>query len=347
MREILDDALELLVSSRPFALVTIVSQQGSTPRAAGAQMLVRPDGSIAGTIGGGLLEATMMREAGEVLASGRSRVSTVVLDGRTVADAAMLCGGRADVLIAHVPAGDPGLLEVLTALARVKKERRVAWLFTFFSPDPDDAAVAFCLLRDGEDPVGELRGSPHELRRLAGESAIHGSAELPDGRSVAVEAVLPPSLAVICGAGHVAAALAPAAAAVGFEVVVLDDRPEFASCERFPSASRVIVLDSFEAAFTDVDVGEGSYIVVVTRGHAHDFTVVEQALRSGARYVGLMGSSSKRAKILTALVEDGFSAADIERLHTPIGIAIGAETPAELAVSIMAELIRVRAETSG
>ena len=349
MREILSEVLDQLLSGEPFVLVGIVTEHGSTPRAAGTQMLVRGDGSIVGTIGGGLLEATMIRDAGEVLASGRSRVGTIALEGRSVADASMLCGGRAEMLMAYVPGGDAHLLEVLRALAGAQDEGRPAWLYTFFRLAPDTVDVsdlAYAVLGEDEAVAGDPPCSPELLRTLAGRLAAHGVAELPDGTSVVVETILPPNVLVICGAGHVAVALAPAAAAVGFEVVVVDDRPDFAAPERFPSATRVHPIDGFECAFDDVGLGPRSYVVVVTRGHEHDYTVVEQALRSDARYIGLMGSKAKRAKILQALTEAGFSSADLERLHTPIGIAIGAETPAELAVSITAELIRVRAETA-
>ncbi len=349
MREILSETLDMLVSGEPFVLVSIVAQHGSTPRAAGTQMLVRGDGSVAGTIGGGLLEATMIRGAGEALRRGRSRVSSIALEGRSVADAAMLCGGRAEMLMACVPGGDERLLDALRALQQARDDGRPTWLYTFFHLAKDTVEVVdvgyVVLLEDGT-AVGDLPCAPELLRKLAGKLAVHGVAELPDGRSVAVEAILPPSILVICGAGHVAVALAPAAAAVGFEVVVVDDRPAFAAAERFPSTTRVQPLDGFAHAFDDVGLGPRSYVVVVTRGHEHDYTVVEQALRSDARYIGLMGSKAKRGKILKALTDAGFSTTDLERLHTPIGVAIGAETPAELAVSITAELIRVRAETA-
>jgi xanthine dehydrogenase accessory factor len=347
MREILHEALDLLESGEPFALVTLVAQQGSTPRAAGAQMLVRPDGSIAGTIGGGLLEATMMREAAEAIVAGRSHVSAVELTGQSVAGPTMICGGHAAVLVAFVPAGDSGLRALLGAAAQARADGRAAWLSTFFAAEPGPTQVSYCLLQDGAEPVGELPSAPAELRALAGKIAVHGSAELADGRSVSVEALLPPTTAVICGAGHVAQALAPVAAAVGFDVVVLDDRPEFAAAERFPAASRVVRLETFEDAFAALTITPRSFVVIVTRGHAHDFSVLEQALRTPAGYIGLMGSASKRAKIFRALAADGFSAADLERVFSPIGVAIAAETPAELAVSITAELIRVRAAMVG
>ena len=347
MREILDEALSLLENDEPFALVTLVSQQGSTPRAAGAQMLVRRNGSIAGTIGGGLLEATLMREAAEAITAGRSHLSAVAFTGESVSGPTMICGGSVAVLVASVSAGDTGLKNLLGAVSRARADGRAAWLYTFFAAEPGPSEVSYCLLQDGGDPVGELPCAPAKLHALAGKIAMHGSAELPDGRSVSVEALLPPTMAVICGAGHVAQALAPVAAAVGFDVVVVDDRPEFAAAERFPAALRVIRLGSFDEAFMGLDITPRSFIVIVTRGHAHDFSVVEQALRTPAGYIGLMGSSSKREKIFRALAADGFSAADLERVFSPIGVAIAAETPAELAVSITAELIRVRAAMVG
>jgi len=347
LREILHKALHLLENDEPFALVTLVAQQGSTPRAAGAQMLVRPDGSIAGTIGGGLLEGTMMREASEAIAAGRSQVSAVELTGQSVSGPTMICGGHAAVLVAFVPAGDAGLRDQLGALAQARADGRSAWLFTFFAADPGPTEVGYCVLQDGAEPVGELPCAPAKLHALAGKIAVHGSAELPDGRSVCVEALLPPTTAVICGAGHVAQALAPVAAAVGFDVIVLDDRPEYAAAERFPEASRVILLETFADVFAGLTVTPRSFVVIVTRGHAHDFSVLQQALRTTAGYIGLMGSASKREKIFKALTADGFSSVDLDRVFTPIGVAIAAETPAELAVSIVAELIHVRAAMVG
>jgi xanthine dehydrogenase accessory factor len=347
MHEILQEVLSLLDSGEAFALVTLVAQKGSTPRAAGAQMLVRRDGSIAGTIGGGLLEATMMREAAGVIAAGRSQVSVVELTGQSVSGPAMICGGHAAVLVAYVPAGDGGLRDLLGALAQTRADGRAAWLYTFFAAAPGPTGVSYCLLRDGAEPFGELPCAPAELHALADKIAAQGSAELPDGRSVSVEALLPRTTVVICGAGHVAQALAPVALAVGFDVVVLDDRPEFATAERFPAAARVLLLRTFEDAFTRLAITSRSFVVIVTRGHTHDYSVLGQALRTEAGYIGLMGSASKRKKILAALEADGFCAADRERVFSPIGIAIAAETPAELAISIAAELIQVRAAMVG
>lgn len=341
MREILDEVLALLESGEDFALVKLIGDRGSTPRAAGAEMLVRRDGSSAGTIGGGLLELTMMRAAGEVLDTRRSRVLDMRLAGTDVnSEDEMLCGGSAEVLITYVSPGDPVLREVGAAVKAAAATRRRAWLFTVL-PGGEDEEVELCLLGDDGAVVGVTPCEPQALRTAVGKIAVHGSTTLPDGRGVLVEPLDVPSTAVVCGGGHVGRALVPAALAAGFAVTVLDDREEFADPRRFPGAT--VVLGPFDRALARLAVDEQSYVVIVTRGHRHDIDVLRQALRTPARYIGLMASRGKRARIVAALEEAGFGDADVGRLHSPIGLDIGAETPGELAVSIVAEMIKVRA----
>ena len=344
MKEILDEVVALLEGGEDFALVKLIGDRGSTPRAAGAEMLVRRDGSIAGTIGGGLLELTMMREAAGVLETRRTRVVDLRLAGTDLtSEEEMVCGGSAEVLITYVPAEDRRLREVAAAVVAARAARRRAWLITM-RPADEGGEAEVCFL--GED--GELAGAgswdPTVLRAAVGEVARHGRATLPDGRDALVEQLEAPAMAVVCGGGHVAYALAPAALAAGFAVTVLDDREEFADARRFPGAD--VVLGPFDGALARLEVDEGSFVVIVTRGHVHDMGVLVQALRTPARYVGLMASRSKRERMVAALREAGFGDGDIARVHSPIGLAIGAETPAELAVSIVAEMIQVRAGKS-
>lgn len=341
MREILDETIEQLESGRDFALVKLVADRGSTPRAAGAEMLVRRDGSIAGTIGGGLLELTMMRAAAEVLEARRSRVTDMGLAGTDVdSEEKMICGGSAEVLITYVPPRDPELLKVCAAIRAAIAAQRRAWLFTIM-PAVEGAAVEHCLLGEDDSVVGARPCEPKVLRTAVSKIAVHGSTRLPDDREVLVEPLDVPATAVICGAGHVGQALAPVALGAGFRVVVIDDREEFANPQRFPGSE--VVLIPFDGALERLDVRENSYIVIVTRGHVHDMNVLQQALRTPARYVGLMASRGKRARIWTALKDAGFEEADLERVHSPIGLDIAAETPAELAISIVAEMIQERA----
>jgi xanthine dehydrogenase accessory factor len=340
MYEILDATIDLLESGRPFALVTLIADQGSTPRAAGAEMLVRGDGSIAGTIGGGLLENSMMQAAAEALAERRSRRADADLGGADVRSAEkMLCGGAAEVLVTYVAPGDPEFLEVCGALREARDAGRRAWYVTVL-PAGENARVDHCCLEADGRRAGTAVCGAAQIHSLAGSAVLHGTTTLADGRSAVVERLDPPALAVVCGAGHVGLALAPVLAGLGFRVVVVDDREEFASAERFPDAE--VVVAPFAGALAYVGVDEHAYVVIVTRGHVHDMDVLEQALRARVGYVGLMASRSKRARMEAALREAGFGREAIGRIHSPIGLDIGAETPAELAISIAAEMVRVR-----
>jgi xanthine dehydrogenase accessory factor len=344
VREIVNEVLDLFDQGEDFALVRIVSERGSTPRAAGAEMIVRRDGSIAGTVGGGLLEATMMGEAADAIAAQRSRTTSFALTGTDVTSAEkMVCGGAAEVLITYVEASREDVRDVVKAVAAVAEKQGRAWLLTAL-PDGDRDQVAFCLLGEDGSVKGPELASADELQAAAGEATRHGTASLPDGRRVVVEAVEPPTVAIIFGAGHVGAALAPVCSVVGFRTIVVDDRAEFACLERFPSADEIVVPASFEEAFQSIAVGPRSYVVIATRGHTYDLAVLRLALRTQATYIGLMSSKTKRARVYDALKDEGVSEVDLGRVRSPIGISIGAETPAELAVSIVAEMISVRAE---
>jgi xanthine dehydrogenase accessory factor len=340
MYEILDETLRLLDAGRPFALVTLVADQGSTPRAAGAEMLTREDGSIAGSIGGGLLEHTMMQAAAEAITERRSRRRGADLGGADLASAEkMVCGGSAEVLITFVPEGDAELLAACAALRDARDAGRRAWYVTV--PAGDATSVEHCVLDEGGSLAGVAVCEAAALRELIAAAELHGTARLPDGRTAVIERVDPPALAVVCGAGHVGTEVAPLLARLGFRVVVVDDREEFASPARFPDAR--VEVRPFAGALAAVGVDERAYVVVVTRGHVHDMDVLLQALGLGARYIGVMASRSKRARMQAALRDAGFGDEAIGRVRSPIGLSIGAETPAELAVSIAAEIVQVRA----
>ena len=165
-----------------------------------------------------------------------------------------------------------------------------------------------------------------------------------DGREVFVEPLVSPGTVHLVGGGHVALATAQLAAFVGFAVKVMDDRPEFANAERFPQAEEVRVVPGFKQCFGE-QLGAADYLIAVTRGHQYDREVLAQALRTHAGYIGMIGSRRKRQTIYALLEEEGFGPADLDRVHCPIGLTIGAETPQEIAVSIVAELVQVRADT--
>ncbi len=346
MKNIFRQMAALLADMESFVVATIFDRTGSAPRTAGAKMAIRRDGSIAGTIGGGRLEADAIRLSREIMASRQSVVAPFDLSGQDVATMDMICGGRGELLLDYIDAADDQNREIYRRLDEVLAHRDKAWLVTVLGDgrSPRWPARQQCLvLRDGT-VVGSFAGDPGFLAKLTagpGKIAIH--AEVVDGQRFLVEPIRPTATAYIFGAGHVSQSIAPLAETVGFRTVVLDDRPEYASRERFPEPTEIILLDSFKR-LPALAVDGDSYFVIVTRGHLHDKTILAWSLRTAAGYIGMIGSRRKRDKIYEALAGQGFGENDLRRVYSPIGTDILAETPEELAVSIVGELIKVRAE---
>lgn len=306
MRTIFETLLSLLDGGEDAVLVTVAAAQGSTPRGAGSQLLAGREGLVAGTIGGGPGEAQALALAAELLEERRSRVCRLEL--RHGGELDSVCGGEQTVLLQFIP-GDS---ETWRALALRVLERlethRGGWL----------------ALAAGEDPALLEEGPcAWDGARLV--------LPLPVGERV-----------VIFGGGHCALALAPVLERVGFRVAVFDDRPAFADPARFPEAETVVC-----APYTDIAAAltltAEDYAVVMTSGHSHDFEVEEQLLRCPLAYVGVMGSRTKTAYVNGKLREAGVPEEAIRSVHTPIGTAIKAVTPEEIAVSIAGELIYERA----
>ncbi len=340
MLQLLDDMQTLAAKGEVFALATVIDRSGSAPRSTGAKMLVRQDGGIAGTVGGGILEANVQALAARVMAERRALVEGFKFSGKDAASMDAICGGQVEVLVEWIDPRDGQTAEVIAALGDALQGHCKAWLVTIF--DPQSAATTHALVTAEGGVTGSL---PTEIS----EETVRGArvpCQVPAGKhSVIIEPLNISGSALIFGAGHVSRSLAEFTEAVGFRTVVVDDRPEFASRERFPGADDIIVLENFEDLLQKVEVDGGSYAVIVTRGHLNDQAVLEQLLRSPAAYIGMIGSRRKCELIFQDLRrQKGFSEADIRRVHAPIGIPIQAETPEEIGVSIVAEMIQLRAK---
>ena len=288
-------------------LCTIIADSGSTPRGKGAQMLVGEAGLLSGTIGGGAVEGGAIALGQTLLRERRSAVHEYKLRHNDGEDIGMVCGGDVTVHLQFIAAGDP-----------VWKELAGSVLHRIALRQPG----ALVLALDGGAPA--LRDAPET-------DSAHVSLPLPIGER-----------AILFGAGHCSLALCPLLTTVGFRVTVVDDRPELVTKERFPTADAVICCD-LERVTETVSIGEEDYVVVMTNGHSHDFAVQEQVLRGKYAYIGVIGSRAKTASVNARLREAGISEAAIASVHTPIGTAIKAVTPEEIAVSIAGEMICVRA----
>jgi xanthine dehydrogenase accessory factor len=346
MHPIEHSAWELLFRGEPFVLALIVRQKGATPRTAGSKMLVTRDGRGIGTIGGGSLEADVMRRAGRLIQNGRSELMHFDLSSDLVSSMDMICGGRADVLLSCVSA-TPANRDLFDQWHQMLQQNRRGCLVTIARHIREGIYhTTHCLVKAGGKMVGRSPLAQDDMETVlsAAESANRTQTLRFDQTLVVLEPANRAATAYLFGAGHVARPTARLAAMVGFRVWVLDDREAFANPERFPDAHRLSVLDGFERAFEDLEVTADSYVIIFTRGHLHDRIVLARALATDAGYIGMIGSRHKRNAIYDALRADGIPQAQIERVHCPIGLAIGAETPEEIAVSIVAEMISHRSK---
>jgi len=312
MIRILEKIQEQLEKGEDLVLAVITRQSGSAPRKQGAAMLAGRQGLLAGSVGGGALEAAVLQKARQCLCEKKSESLHFFLDGgslREDIDAGMICGGEVSVLLQMIDAAQDSWTQLTDEVFAVVKDGNSGYLC--FDTDAGTVSVAY--------------RKPQEQ--------IPGVCYLP---------FFPPERAILFGGGHVAAALAPILKSVGFRVIVMDERPEFAAAERFPDAAQVI-CGSFGRIDRFLTLRSSDYAVVVTPGHMHDYAVEEQILRHDLAYAGVIGSRRKTAAVNAKLREAGITDEQLSFVHTPIGLSIGAQTPEEIAVSIAAEMIAVRA----
>ena len=325
---------ELMSGQQDCVLVSAVGGSGSVPRKICAHMLVTADGRLCGTVGGGAIEGWAIDLAKKLLAEQCSRVETFVLNESDVQNLGMICGGKVTLHFKYASFKDAdmrALAEKANDLFRMGKR---AWLIIGL----ESGRVS---LYDGYMQVGTF--VPVGVIDALQTSALQIE---KDGERFYTEQVVSSGRTYIFGGGHVAQALVPVLASVDFRCVVLEDRAEFANPSLFPLADevRLIAPDAWEK---ELEITEEDCICIMTRGHKNDLDCQAFALRTDAYYIGVIGSKKKVAASNEKLLGMGFTDEDIERMHTPIGVPIRAQTPAEIAVSIAAEMIHCRAVRAG
>ncbi|MGQ9645611.1 MAG: XdhC family aldehyde oxidoreductase maturation factor [Thermodesulfobacteriota bacterium] len=365
MEDIYLAIIKALEKREKLALATLVTRVGSAPRAVGAKYLIREDGTSIGSIGGGCVEAEVWQEARGVIESGQGGVLHFSLTAEQLAEGGLICGGNIDIFLEPLKEES---LEIYREVAKIRQKGGAAILATLISLDgafPRDRPSKALFKMPGEKLGSLFDGKELEERVLAeGQEALkekkpkvivlkseesergHGkTAESWSQVEVLLEPILSEPTVYIFGGGHISQQLSPLAKRVHFKVVVIDDREMFANRERFPEADEVVVSE-FKECFDRFPIDDSSYIVIVTRGHLCDGFVLEQAVRTNARYIGMIGSKKKIQTLYHDLMAKGVPKEVLDRVHAPIGIDIHSETPEEIAVSIVAELIKVRGEMS-
>lgn len=328
--DIFDIVVNCLENGSHGVLATVVKRAGSAPRDVGAKMLVVDDGRIFGTVGGGQLESNAYDKAREIMGKEATFILNVNMDATKIEGEDMLCGGNVDILLEPVTERHRNVYE---AARRCREDKGPAVIFTHFGA----GLFAKSLIRgDGTvvgDPVDqeEIDRCVDSLRRR--EPELHGNAFAEP-----VGVIVP---LYIFGAGHVSQHLSKIAKIAGFSITVIDDRKEFANAERFPEADNIIT-SGIRDAFNSLGLTGNEYVVILTRSQESDALALEEVLKRNAKYVGMMGSARKVGIIMDRLHEKGFHRKVTAGVHAPVGIDIDAEAPQEVAVSIVAELIKVK-----
>jgi xanthine dehydrogenase accessory factor len=344
MRELVAELTAALDGGRECVWCAVVETRGSTPQKAGAAMLVFPDGSQRGTLGGGCVEAEVKQRALRVLGGPgrRPEVLTFCLDDDYGWDDGLICGGRMTILADPLPA--PGADAYYHSFRKLLEAGRgCTEAVVLGAANGGPAAGSRYLFDEAGRPAANLGDAPPPeevsrslvpLAQRPGPATRHGVAYLP---------VLPRITLLVVGGGHVGQAVARLAAEVDFDVWVLDDRDRYAGRERFPAAQRLLVGDIGTALGQLAPTLDGSfYCLIVTRGHNHDEEALYHLAPTAAGYVGMIGSKRKIKLIFEDLTARGIPAGQLARVHAPLGFDIGSQTVPEIAVSIVAELIACR-----
>ena len=338
MKRLFDTVKRQLTENVDVVLVTVIASSGSTPRGSGAHMVVTEAGRIYGTIGGGAVEYKSTQMAADALKNKSSVIHEFCLTRNEVEDLGMICGGNVTVYFRYVSHTDKNFLAFIDNVLEIMEQGETSWLLMDLSAGHQGDMGVYGI-RSGMFGIDVPEFDSRTLIHRAQHVFIHG-------KEYYIEELMNSGRVYIFGCGHVAQELVPVLAHVGFRCVAADDRPEFASNKRFPDAERVVLLD-FKNIEKDITITENDAVCIMTRGHAYDTEVELQVMKTPAYYIGVIGSRHKIAAVSKILRDNGFSEERIAGIHTPIGLPIKAETPAEIAVSIAAELILERAKRLG
>jgi xanthine dehydrogenase accessory factor len=338
MRDILSDLDHWRAQNRSIALATVVQTWGSSPRRAGAKMALTPDGKITGSVSGGCVEGAVFEAGVEVLKSNTPQLLHFGVADETAWEVGLACGGSIDIFVKPLDS------DFFNAVRAELVEENPAVAVTVVR-GPDELLGRELLVRDAGDVTGtiseDLDQSALKLARETLKDGASRRAMLNEAVEVFLEAILPPPTLIAVGGVHITVALMALAKTLGYRTVVIDPRSAFGSAERFPNVDQLVQAWPDEA-FQQVPLTRSTAVAMLTHDPKLDDPALKLALPSAAFYVGALGSKTTQAKRRQRLRDEGLTEAQLNRLHGPIGLEIGAGTPEEIAMSIMAEIVAAR-----
>ncbi len=352
MLEIFEETIKSIKKNQLCVVATVVKTKGSAPQKAGAKMLVRQDGSTVGTLGGGCVEGDIWYQAKEILDKKQGPLfRRYKLNEEMAARDGLVCGGTMHFFIEPAYPGDEFLSIAEKVINAYSGDQPLSIATIVNSRSPKFILGSKMLvLEDGScQNRFDDETAVSKIRKIGQKLCTFGENEflrLEGGTEVFIEGFTTAPALIIMGGGHVGKTVSSLAAGLGFQVIIVDDREEYANPERFPEAQQTIVAD-FVEGISNLKISANTYILIATRGHRFDDLATEAAIHSPARYIGLLGSKRKSLMIFKNLLKKGLPIDRIKEIRAPVGLNIGALTPRELAVSIMAEIIAIRRGGSG
>jgi xanthine dehydrogenase accessory factor len=338
IRDILPDIDTWRAENKSIALATVVQTWGSSPRRAGAKMALTPDGNITGSVSGGCVEGAVVDAGIDVLKSNRPQLLHFGVADETAWEVGLACGGSIDIFV------KPLDVEIFSPLRSLLLDEKSAVLVTVIR-GPDEILGREMLVREDGTVTGTIKDELNEpVQDLAREALAQGEsrrAMLSDDVEVFVEVISPPPTLVAVGGVHITIALMALAKTLGYRTVVVDPRSAFGNETRFPHVDQLIQSWPQEA-FQQIPINRSTAVAMLTHDPKLDDPALKIALPSPAFYVGALGSRTTQAKRRQRLLDDGLTQEQLDRLHGPIGLDIGAGTPEEIAISIMAEIVAAR-----
>lgn len=335
MQEVIQDIDTWLAENKTVGLATVIQTWGSAPRKAGGKMAITPDGKISGSVSGGCVEGAVFEQAVEAIGQEQGKLLQFGVADETAWEVGLACGGNIRVFVEKL---DP---EIYATIANIVKHDRCGTMGTIVA-SPDEKLVGLKFVTDKNSVVaGRSHAEAADAAFATIQSGKSGLVELADGSELFVEVFLPAPQLIMVGGVHIAVALTKMAKILGYHTIVVDPRRGFGNDDRFPDVDKLITKWP-KAAFAEIDINENTAVALLTHDPKIDDPALHAVLDSAAFYIGALGSRKTHGKRVNRLLAAGYSQSQIDQIHGPIGLDIHAKNPEEIALSVMAEIVKVR-----
>ncbi len=335
MQEVIQDINSWLEDGETVGLATVIQTWGSAPRKAGGKMAITTGGKMSGSVSGGCVEGAVFEQAVEAISNHQGKLLEFGVADETAWEVGLACGGNIRVFVEGLNQ------EIYQSIQTIIKEDRFGALATIVK-SPDEKLIGTKFVTDrssliaGDAPDSAVTATINTMK--SGKSQL---VELEDGSELFVEVYLPAPQLIMVGGVHIAVALSQMAQILGYKTIVIDPRRGFGNVDRFPNVDTLIQKWP-KKAFEDVTINENTAVALLTHDPKIDDPAIHEVLASDAFYIGALGSRKTHGKRINRLLEAGYTQEQIDKIYGPIGISIHAQTPEEIAVSVLAEIVQAR-----